>query len=287
MSALGLNDHQDPSSLSYYAPRRRGIAADGSSIRPVLARLRRKDGDHPLVESVPLMPDDQPLGVADGADARTRLLLTGARFAAVVALCAGTTTIAYFMQARPQKQAKPPREDRAAVPPAAAPKPVQTVSFKSQARLGDAGISPAGLSVSAAETKGQPLRDSAAQVVDGQESENSAAAPGPLVPLGVMPAALLPAGWSPAAAKTQAATEVETTEAPAKAHEPKEHHTAHSRRLHHSRHHRVARVSASPQPAADTASAQQAQPSLTDLLRKIFKSNPADQTGKPDAGAIQ
>lgn len=285
MSALGLNDHGDPSSLSYYAPRRRGIAADGSSIRPVLARLRRKEGDHPLVESVPLMPDDEPLGPADGADARTRLLLIGARFAAVVALCAGTTTVAYFMQARPQQQTKPPREDRAAVPAAAAPKPVQTVSFKSQARLGDASISPAGPSVSAAETKGQPLRDSAAQVADGREIENSAAVSAPLMPLGAMPAVLVPAGWSPAAAETQAATEVETTGTPAKEHEPKEHHAAHSR--HHYRHHRVARVSAPPQPAADTASAQPAQPSLTDLLRKIFKSSPADQTSKPDAGAIQ
>lgn len=287
MSALELDGCEDPSSVSYYAPRRRRTATNEPSIRPILAKLRREHGAYPLVESVPLMPSDELIGAFDGAGPRKRALLIAARFVAVTGLCAGAAVAAYSLQAQPREEPEPQREDRAALPATALPRTVQTVSFKSQARIGDAALSAEGAPMSTAETSGQPRRDSAEPAADGRRTENTAVLPSLQTPS--VPASLSAAGWSPAAKDAFGEAEpAEKTQAPAKEQKPEERHVAHSRRPHHVRHrHHVARASTPPQPAADTAPAQPGQVTLTDLLRKIFKSDRTDQMDKADTGAIR
>ena len=57
MSALHLQKRLDPSSVSDYAPRRAATADDGRSIRPVLERLRRGEGDDDPVQDAQIVAD--------------------------------------------------------------------------------------------------------------------------------------------------------------------------------------------------------------------------------------
>jgi hypothetical protein len=127
--------------------------------------------------------------------------------------------------------------------------------------------------MSAAETSGQPLRDSAEQVTNGRRAENTAVLPSLRTPSVTAPAPLSAAGWNPAAKDAYDDAEpAEKTQTPAKSQETKERHVTHSRRPHRVRHrHYVAR--ASMPPPAEASAAPAAQPSLGEVLRKMFKSD--------------
>ena len=212
MSALEWDERQIPSSVLYYAPRRPRRAADASSIRPILDRLNRAEGAYPRVETVPLMPNDEPIGEPDMAVARKRVPLIAARVAAVTGLCIGVGVIVVFSLPAPQRDEQmPQREDRAALPATQMPKPVRTVSFKSQAGLTDREP------VSAAETNGEALRDTAQDA--SAQADGNAVLPAALQSWAAVPPALSLAGWMPAAQTSFGAVEPK-----AAAHERHQHH---------------------------------------------------------------
>ena len=285
MSAVELDDRRDPSSVLYYAPRQRRqqrAAAGEPSILPILERLRRAEGVHPFVEPVPLIPGDEPIGAPDAAAARKGALLIAARFAAVTGLCIGAAVIVAFSLQEPQsEEPRPQREDRAALPAAPLPKPVQTVTFKAQARHGDETAVIAAAPLPAAEARSQPRRESAQNAIDGGQLENTAALPAPLMSWAAAPTALSSAGWSAAGQnsfdKAEPAAQFNALEQ-AKEPEHPVHHTASSRRSHHARRrHRVAAAAAQPkQPAEQTDAQADAAPppvdnSLRSVLHKIFR----------------
>ena len=273
MSAVEIDDRGNPSSVLYYAQRRsrqQRPAADEASILPILEKLRRTEGARPLVDSVPLIPSDETIGAPD---ARRKALLIAARFAAVTGLCVGAAVVvAFFLQAPQREEPAPQREDRAALPAAQLPKPVQTVAFKSPAM--------------AAETRGQPLRESAQQAaqeaIDGRQVDNTAALPAPLTSWAAAPTALSAAGWSTAEKnsfdETAPAAPISAVE---RAKEPKHpvRHAASVRRSHHRWPHHHATAAAAQQfkqPAGQTdAQANVAPPpadnSLRSVLQKMFR----------------
>ena len=207
MSAVELDDRRNPSSVLYYAPRWRRQqrqAADELSILPILEKLRRAEGARPLVDSVPLIPSDEPIGAPDPAAARNRALLIAARFVAVTGLCVGAAVIAAFSLQEPQREEPTPqREDRAPLPAAPLPKPVQTVAFNSPARHGDETASVAAAPPLVGETRSLPLREpvqaAAQEAADGRPAENTAALPASLTSWAAALAPLSAAGWSVAA----------------------------------------------------------------------------------------
>jgi hypothetical protein len=288
MSAVELDDRRDPSSLLYYAPRQprrarqQRVATGESSILPILEKLRRTEGARPFVEPVPLIPSDEPVGTPDAAAAHKRALLIAARFAAVTGLCIGAAVIVAFSLQEPQSEEQTPRrEDRAALPAAQLPTPVQTVTFKAQARHGDETAAVAAAPPPAAETRSEPWRESAQNVIGGGQLENTAALPAPLTSWAAAPMALSSAGWSAAGQnsvdKAEPAAQFNALE---RAMEPEHpvHHTASSRRSHHARRrHRVATAAAQPKhPAEQTDAQANAAPppvdnSLRSVLHKIFR----------------
>lgn len=289
MSAVELDDGRNPSSVLYYAPRWRRQqrpSADESSILPILEKLRRMEGARPLVDSVPLMPSDEPIGVLDAAASRKRALLIAARFVAVTGLCIGAAVIVAFSLQEPQSEEQAPqREDRGALPATQLPKTVQTVTFKSPARHGDETASVAAAPPVAGETRGQPLRESAQEAIqettDGRQVENTAALPAPLTSWAAAPTPLSAAGWSPA--ERNSFDKAEPPPPPVskleQAEEPRHpvHHAASARRSHHGRRrHRVTAAAVQPkQPAEQTDAQASAAPppvdnSLRSVLHKIF-----------------
>ncbi|HXD45231.1 MAG TPA: hypothetical protein VN655_08855 [Pseudolabrys sp.] len=136
MSALGLDDLDDPRGVLAYAPRRHRRSDDESSIRPILERLSRSEGRVPgprmmRREPVQDVPPPAVETVAKSAvPMAARLAIAGAALALVGAAAAG-----YFAL---------PGEDHARPPSAAAasslPKPVQTLSIQ---RPDDAAEQPA------------------------------------------------------------------------------------------------------------------------------------------------
>src|SRR5690348_2993236 len=122
MSALGLDDVDDPRGVLAYAPQRHRRRDDGSSIRPVLERLSRSEGRVPgarqmrraQVHEPP--PPDVEMVAKTAVPMTARLAIAGAVLALVAAAAAG-----YFVL---------PDGDRAApasaTAPSPLPKPVQT-----------------------------------------------------------------------------------------------------------------------------------------------------------------
>jgi hypothetical protein len=284
MSAVELDDRRNPSSVLYYAPRRRRQqrpAIDESSILPILEKLRRAEGARPLVEPVPLIPSDEPIGAPDPAAARNRVLLIAARFVVVTGLCVGAAVIAAFSLQEPQREEPTPqREDRAALPAAPLPTSVQTVAFKSPAQHGDETASVAAAPPLAGETTGQPLRQSVRAAAQGAV-ENTPALPAPLTSWAAAPAPLSAAGWSVAAQNSfDKAEPAARFNAPEQAKEPEHplHSAASARRSHHvRRRHRVAGAAAqAKQPVEQTDAQANAAPppvdnSLRSVLQKMFR----------------
>ena len=289
MSAVEMDDRGNPSSVLYYAPRRQRQqrpSADESSILPILEKLRRTEGARPFVDPVPLIPSDEPIGAPDAAAARRRALLIAACFVVVTGLCVGAAVIVAFSLQEPQREEQTPqREDRAALPATQLPKPVQTVTFKSLARHGDETASVVAAPLLAAETRGQPLSESAQEAAqettDGRQAENTAAWPAPLTSWAATPTPLSAAGWSAVEQnsfdKTEPAAEFNAMEQ-AKEPEHPARHAASARRPHHGRRrHHVAGAAVQPkQPAGQKDAQANAAPppvdnSLRSVLHKIFR----------------
>lgn len=289
MSAVELDDRRNPSSVLYYAPRRRRQqrpAADESSILPILEKLRRAEGARPLVEPVPLIPNDEPIGAPDPAAARNRALLIVARFVAVTGLCAGAAVIAAFSLQEPQREEPTSqREDRAPLPAAPSPKPVQTVTFNSPARHDDETASVATAPPLVGETRSLPRREpvqaAAQEAADGRPAESTTALPAPLTSWAVAPAPLSAAGWSVATQNSFGQAEPAARfNAPEQAKEAEHpvHRAASVRRSHHARrrHHVAGAPAQAKQPAEQiNAQADAALPpvdnSLRSVLQKMFR----------------
>jgi hypothetical protein len=281
MRAAEFDERTNPSAVLYYAPRR-GAAAAGSSIKPVLERLSRGERrTRPLTEPVPPAPKEEPIGAPGPGAVRMSALEIAARFFAVAGAGIGIAVIVAFSLQEPR------REDRAPLAAAPLAKPVQTVTFKSQDRFGG-DTAPA--------TTGAPLRGAAHEVYDEAQA---AAAPLPpaLASWTALPPARLPAGWShdapmpveAAAPMAQAdavehhdapaaqANAVEHREAAAQANAA-EHHDAPARPPAHVRRHpRVAHAARPPPQPADTPEEKTEAPvkpvdnSLRSVLDKMFR----------------
>ena len=278
MSALGLDDVDDPRGVLAYAPRRHRRGADESTIRPVLERLDRSEGPVPdarLVRKAPvqeLPPPDVEMVAKSALPMAARLVAA----AAVLALV-GIAAAGYLI---------PSTKDHAAATsgsaPSLLPKPVQTVSIqrpdasgvaqpaarllKDDARVPQA-MSAASASASA-ETALPPLRPAASN--DPSEA--------PLKTWAAIPAGAETSGWSSASqtiahqappASTDAAPAshdaTPATDGHAAAHKsaPVHHgarHAAHHRVVHHRRA-RVARAHAAQQ------GGQAAQPAQTEAAQ--------------------
>ena len=180
----GLDERVNPSTIMYYAPRRR-FAAEGGSIRPVLERLNRGDRRARLVEPVPPAPAEEPIGVVDTAAARARAIAIAVRCAAVAGVGVGLAAVVAFMLHDPQRQ------DRAQLAAALPAKSVQTVSYKSQERIDEAAPP-------LAQMHDDPLREAANGVVPGSQAAADAPLPVALISWAMAPPALPPARWGEA-----------------------------------------------------------------------------------------
>jgi hypothetical protein len=284
MSALGLDDVDDPRGVLAYAPRRARRGGDESTIRPVLERLNRSESPVPdarLVRKAPvqdLPPPDVEMVAKSALPMAVRLVAA----AAVLALI-GTAAAGYLL---------PSTKDHAAATsgsaPSLLPKPVQTVSIqrpdasgvaqparllKDDARVPQAmSAAPAGTS---AETALPPLRPAAS-------NDPSAA---PLKTWAAIPARAETSDWSsasqtiahqapPATADAAPASHDATpaTDGHAAAHKsaPVHHgarHAAHHRVVHHRRA-RVARAHAA-QHGGQAAQPAQTEPSQAQPVKKL------------------
>ncbi|HEX5211251.1 MAG TPA: hypothetical protein VFW22_05910 [Pseudolabrys sp.] len=253
----GSDERTNPSTVMYYAPRRR-IAADGASIRPVLERLSRGDRRAHLVEAVPPAPAEEPIGVVDTAAARARALAIAVRCAAVTGVGVGLAAVVAFMLHNPQRQ------DRAPLATTLPAKSVQTVSYKSQERIDKDGAS-----LPAVQTHDEPLREAANGVVPGSREAGDAPLPAAFASWAMAPPALPPARWSEAeqSARDAAVAAVEPAAAQAEpvAPEPAEHPAVKPHR-HHARSHRH-RHAAAAQPE-QTAEAPEAPGEKTEAVPK-------------------
>lgn len=126
MSALGLDDVDDPRGVTAYAPLRHR-RPDDSSIRPILERLSRGEGRVPgprLVRTEPvqeLPPADVESVARSAVPTAARLAIAGAVLAVVGAAAAGHFALSGEDHAAPAS---------AAAAPSPLPKPVQTLSIQ-------------------------------------------------------------------------------------------------------------------------------------------------------------
>jgi hypothetical protein len=284
MSALGLDDFDDPRGARAYAPRRRH-AEDDTTIRPVLERLRRAEGRVPpprLMRKEPVqdMPAPDVEMVAKSAFPMT------ARFAlaaGVLALIGAAATAGYLV---PSANEHPAPAATSTPTSTALPKPVQTLSIqrpsnaeaqsatrviKDDARMPQqsaAAIATAGASAAAK----QPLHAASDPSTD------------PLEAWAAMPTGAAASGWSPpaqaapdratpappeistqsadAASKPEAGDAVQTSAIAHRARHVARHRSAHHRRQ------RNARAQALPQ-AAQTAQPVETEPTQTQAVKKL------------------
>ena len=303
MSALGLDDVNDPRGVLAYAPRKPRLADDESTIRPVLERLRRSEGPVPgprLVRKANVQDMAQPQveTVARSTFPMTARLAVAAGVLALV----GAAAAGYLVPTSAADHA--PQTPTAA--PAALPKPVQTVSIqrpadaqpvarivKDDARMPQpASASVPKASASAEESLPAPLQPT--------PNDPSTA---PLKAWAAVPVAPA-AGWSPvpaqaAATETQAAAEAPSSSTPAAApkasepvHKAAPAHNArqavHHRVVHHRRHRAAQAAPRQGDQSAQPAEGQsaQAQPvkklPLQAAIDRIF-----GQTGTAAAQAPQ
>ena len=258
MRAADLNERNNPSAVLYYAPRRRA-AADGSTIGPILERLSRGDRRaRTLVEEVPLAPLDEPIGAPDVAAVRARALAIAARFVAVTGVGVGAAVALAFALQDPQ------RSDRAPLAMALLANPVQTVSYKLQARMTDdaARLAPA---------QSEPLHAAANEIVAGPQEAGDAPLPAALASYAMAPPALPPARWS---VPEQISHDIIVPDvAPEHAD-----HAAAPAHHHHARIHRHRHAAAAQPQQADNAPQEKADAapppvdnSLSSVLHKMFK----------------
>ena len=93
MRAAEFDERTNPSAVLYYAPRR-GAAAAGSSIKPVLERLSCGERrTRPLTEPVPPAPKEEPIGAPGPGAVRMSALEIAARFFAVAGAGIGIAVI--------------------------------------------------------------------------------------------------------------------------------------------------------------------------------------------------
>ena len=272
MSALGLDDVNDPRGVLAYAPRKSRRDDDESTIRPILERLSRSEGRVPgprLVRKADVQDVAQPQveTVARSAFPMTARLAVAAGVLALV----GAAAAGYLTPPSAAEHAAQSATTGSA--PAALPKPVQTVSIQRPAD---------------ADTQGSArlIKDDARMPQVGASTD--AALPAPLRPASNDPSitplaawAAVPVqgpGWStpavqPAAIEARAAADDSTPSGPAAKPEAKEpaHKTAkvhHARqavhhRATHQRRHRTAQAAsrqAGQSAQADATQAAQAQP---------------------------
>src|SRR5690348_14879195 len=129
MSALGLDDVNDPRGVLAYAPRKQRRDDDESTIRPILERLSRSEGRVPgprLVRKADIQDVAQPQveTVARSAFPMTARLAVAAGVLALV----GAAAAGYLTPLSAADHATQSPTTGSA--PAALPKPVQTVSIQ-------------------------------------------------------------------------------------------------------------------------------------------------------------
>ncbi|MGN6572042.1 MAG: hypothetical protein ACTHLO_11570 [Pseudolabrys sp.] len=307
MSALGLDDVNDPRGVLAYAPRKPRRADDESTIRPVLERLSRSEGRVPGprmvrkadVQDVPTQVD----AVARSAFPMTaRLAVAAGVLALVGAAAAGYLAPSVANHAAPSST---PANTATALP-----KPVQTVSIQ---RPADADAQPAARTVKDDARMPQPAAAGLSQASAAadtalptplQSTENDPTA-APLSAWAATPAQA--SGWStppapsaqPAATVAQAAAD---TPAPAEAapkpdaQEPAHkaaaahhsRHVAHHRATHHRRQH-TARAQASAQQSDQSAQPAETQPEpqpvkklpLQAAIDRMFGNSAGTATAQP------
>ena len=280
MSALGLDDVNDPRGVLAYAPRKPRLADDEGTIRPVLERLRRSEGRVPgprLVRKADVQDMAQPPveTVARSAFPMTARLAVAAGVLALV----GAAAAGYLVPPSAADHAAP----ALAAVPATLPKPVQTVSIqrpadaqpvarivKDDARMPQP-VSARGPKASASveESLPAPMR---------QTADDPSTAP--LKSWVAVPVAPAP-GWAAtaqaAAGEAQPAAEPPTQAAPAAA--PKASETVHKAApVHHARHvvhHRAARhrghriAQAAPRQGNQSAQPAESQPAQAQAVKKL------------------
>jgi hypothetical protein len=266
MSALGLDDVDEPRGVLAYAPRRQTRRDDETSIRPVLERLSRTDGPRPgprLVRQEPVrdLPPQVEMVAKSAFPMTARLALAAGVLVLVGAAGAGYLTPTAANHAAPQV---------AAAAPSALPKPVQTVAIQ---RPADVATEPTARIVKDDARVEQPAK---AAVVAQPKPPAAAADPSttPLRAWAAMPAATTGSGWTSdqlvanpvRSVSADAAAPVETTPpkpAPAEvAHKPAPthrttHHAARHRNWQHRRRHT----------ARAQAAEQNAQPARTEAVQ--------------------
>lgn len=281
MSALGLDDRNNPSTVLYYAPRRpRDVDVPAeTTIRPVLERLRRNgEGAVPYVESPPKAPHPDEIVLTLEPDTHRKVFAVAGHFAAAAAICAGIGAFAIWLHASGHR-----------APPATLAS--QAMPQKSQARL-TADISNAVAAATNRGTQNETIGSASPDMPPMPQATNAAV---PALSWPQAPLDMTSAGWMPAAAAQEGDARVavaEPQDAEVKPVEPKaveheqrdESRAAHAHRHHvwHSRHHHAVRAAAAsaPQPAEQTqavANASAGVPSPNDhslnaALRRLFSS---------------
>lgn len=272
MSALGLDDVNDPRGVLAYAPRKPRHADDETTIRPVLERLSRSEGRVPgprLVRKADVQDVAQPHAetVARSAFPMTARLAIAAGLLALV----GAAAAGYLVPpsvANHSEQAPAP-----AAASTALPKPVQTVSIQ---RPADAQPSAHIVKDDARVPQANALVDAALPAPLQSSSNDPSIAP--LKAWAAMPAEA--SGWStpPAPRATtdaRAAADESTSSGPAAKPDVKEpaHKTAkvqHARHraLHHRRH-RTARTQGAARQADRSAPPTEAEPAQAQPVKKL------------------
>lgn len=260
MSAVELDDRSNPNTALYYAPRRPRQRPVDFTIRPVLERLQRGErSDVPYIEPEREAPSIAPAFLPIDT-AATSFVSIALRLAAVLGVCGGVAALTVWYQA-------PERADRAAPAPSVLPKPVQTISYKSQARM-----SGAALPRPEAETEGQPLRDGA-DAVAPLRNGGDAALPAALSLYAAVPPTLSSGDWKPQAQNAFDEAMPNASAAPpqrAYEHAAGPHHRRHVSRRHGT--HAAEQTQRAEQPARTATAAPDT--SLRAVLHKIFGPQP-------------